>query len=253
MIEQLRSPGGDNYSYVVYDETGGSALLVDPVALGQVQQTLEEHSLTPTCVVNTHGHGDHTAGNQRFLSDDTQLVAHAEEASRLGESIDRTVEHGDTIEVGALTVEVLHTPGHTDGSICLLTPRGLISGDTVFLAGCGNPKFGGNTRKLFESFDSILRSLPDDLTLYPGHDYAARNLKFARSVEPDNPAVDQKLQSVESLGSQQQPGSTIGEEKTYNPFFRYDNPDLIENLSELPANPSDRDVFNHLRERRNQW
>lgn len=252
MIEQLRTQHGDNYSYVVYDEPGGEALLVDPVATGRVSEILEDLSLTIEYLVNTHGHGDHTSGNNSFMSDGVRLLAHPEESSGVG-SLDQGLEHGDTVDVGGITVEVLHTPGHTSGSICLKTPNALISGDTVFLAGCGNPKFGGNTRDLFESFKTILRPLDNDLVLYPGHDYAERNLNFARSVDPDNPRVNDKLDEIKSSSPGDEPHSTIGEEKDYNPFFRYDDPGLVENLEELPDQPSDWDVFSRLRELRNQW
>lgn len=252
MIEQLRAPHGDNYSYVVYDDRGGTALLVDPVAEQPVRSTLETLSLTPEYVVNTHGHGDHTSGNSRFLSGGTTLLAHPEESSRIS-GIDRTVEDGDTISVGDLSVDVLLTPGHTSGSICLTTPNGLVSGDTVFLAGCGNPKFGGSIPDLFESFHQKLRPLSGDLVLYPGHDYARRNLNFARSVDSENDRVTEKLDQVSSLNENTEPASTIGEEKSYNPFFRYDNEDVIRELSGLPDDPSDFDVFKRLRELRNQW
>ncbi|MFB6345625.1 MAG: hydroxyacylglutathione hydrolase C-terminal domain-containing protein [bacterium] len=252
MIEQCRSPHGDNYSYVVYDQEGGQSLLVDPVADSRVKETLSNLDLTPEYVVNTHGHGDHTSGNQPFLSMGAQLLAHHDEGSRIG-TLDQILEDGDKIQVGGLSVNVLHTPGHTSGSICLTTASGLLSGDTVFLAGCGNPQFGGNTRQLFESFKKTIQPLDDSLTLYPGHDYADRDLRFARSVDPDNDAIEQKLNEVQTLGPGEEPSSTLREEKSYNPFFRYDDPDIINELSGLPDNPSDWEVFKRLRERRNEW
>lgn len=252
MIEQLRSPHGDNYSYVVYGEPGGDALLVDPVAEDPVQSTLDELSLTPSYVINTHGHGDHTSGNETFMEMGAGLAAHTKEASRIN-GVDRTLEDRETLRVGNLEMTVHHTPGHSSGSICLTTSDALLAGDTVFLAGCGNPKFGGDTRRLFESFKAKIRHMDDDLILYPGHDYAERNLQFARSVEPDNPAIEEKLNEVQNLSTDEEPRSTLAEEKRYNPFLRFDDEGLIKNLSNLPSDPTEWDVFKQLRELRNRW
>lgn len=252
MIEQLRSPHGDNYSYVVFDDPGGDALLVDPVAEDRVQSTLDRLSLKPSYVINTHGHGDHTSGNETFTEMGASLAAHAEEASRIN-GVDRTLEDRDTLRVGSLEMTVHHTPGHSSGSICLTVPGALLAGDTVFLAGCGNPKFGGNTRKLFESFKANIRHMENDRVLYPGHDYAERNLKFAESIEPDNPAIKDKLDEIQALADDEEPHSTLAEEKRYNPFLRFDDEDLIKNLSNLPSDPTEWDVFKQLRELRNRW
>lgn len=249
MIERVRAASGDNYSIVLYDREGGEACLVDPVAIQSVSTVLNEKDLDPVYLVNTHGHGDHTAGNQRFARMTEAVVGHENERNQI-DGLTETVTDGDTLTVGDLTIEVLHTPGHTDGSICLKTDDALVSGDTVFLAGCGNPSFGGNTRELFESFKKKLVPLDDDLELHPGHDYAERNLHFARSVDPENPAIEEKLNEAQGNG---EPASTLGDEKSYNPFFRYDDPDVVDNLDDLPEDPSDWDVFRRLRELRNQW
>ncbi len=249
MLERVRVPGGDNYSYVLYDEPAGEAVLVDPVAVTHVREVLREKSLDPKTLINTHGHGDHTSGNDAFRSDVSDVACHPEETGSINK-VTRTVEHGDALTAGSLRIEILHTPGHTSGSICLKTRDVFVAGDTVFLAGCGNPKFGGDTRELFESFKETIRPLPDQLTLCPGHDYARRNLNFSRSVDPGNSAIDRKLSELDNNG---EPSSTLAEEKKYNPFFRFDKPELKQQLDGLSASSSDWDVFSHLRERRNNW
>lgn len=249
MIERRRTSPGDNYSYVLYDEPGGDACLVDPVATEAINQVLEDLSLNPIYLVNTHGHGDHTGGNNAFRSRVEEIICHPAESSRV-QGVSRTVRGGETLTLNSLSMTVLHTPGHTSGSICLKTSSDLIAGDTVFLSGCGNPKFGGNTRELFETFKNKLRPLEDDLLLHPGHDYAERNLKFAREVDPENTDIERKLQEVKQTD---EPTSTLGEEKQYNPFFRYDKAGLIEQLEGLPDSPSERTVFEYLRDLRNQW
>jgi hydroxyacylglutathione hydrolase len=247
VIERIRAPRGDNYSYVIYDEPGGVACLVDPVAVDAVRSFLQEQSLDPVNIVNTHGHGDHTSGNAEFRSAD--VICHSEDKSRVDDP-SRTVEGGETLSIGSLPVDVLHTPGHTKGSICLQTPSALVAGDTVFLSGCGNPKFGGDTRQLYRSFKNKIRPLDKSLTLCPGHDYARRNLNFARSVDPENNAVDKKLSELDRNG---EPESTLEDEHAYNPFFRYDDPALKKQLNGISSSSSDWDVFCYLREQRNNW
>lgn len=254
MIEQLRSEYGDNYSYVIYDEESSEAALVDPVVPDQIRRFLSEKSLKPHYLINTHGHGDHTNGNKEFQRlSGVELIAHSKASSRIG-NVDRTVTDGEVLRVAGHRVKVLHTPGHTSGSICLLTEEHLISGDTVFMAGCGNPTFGGNTRELFRSIKDKLLGLPDHLILYPGHDYARKNLKFALECEPDNRAIQEKIDYVRGVKLEgEEPVSTLGEEKKFNPFFRFKEEQLRNNLKGLSGAPTDWSVFKRLRELRNRW
>lgn len=249
MIERIRSSPGDNYSYVLYDEPGGTACLIDPVATSGVRECIDSESLTPQFLVNTHGHGDHTSGNSTFLPEVDELLCHPNEKTSIN-NVTGTVSDGDSLNIGALTVEILHTPGHTSGSICLKTSDAIITGDAVFLAGCGNPKFGGSTRDLFESFRDKLVPLDDELTLYPGHDYAEKNLRFAHEIEPDNDYATRKLNDVRSGD---EPISTIGEEKNYNPFFRFRESALKKQLSRVDPKTPDHEVFEILRSKRNKW
>lgn len=253
MIEQIRSSHGDNYSYVVHDSSSKSAVLVDPVAVDRVQDYLNENDLRADTIVNTHGHGDHTSGNKAFqMEEQAQILAHPEAKQRIGR-VDGTVAEGDVITAGSVEAEVIYTPGHTAGSITLKTDRGLITGDALFIAGCGNSRFGGDTRDLFETMRDKFRPLPDNLNLYPGHDYAVRNLKFALDVYPSNKKAEQKLQEVKKEKvDNREPTSTLGDEKTYNPFLIYDDRDLAQNL-DLPAQYTNWDVFKALRQRRDRW
>ncbi|MFP4687080.1 MAG: hydroxyacylglutathione hydrolase [bacterium] len=260
MIEQIRSKHGDNYSYVIYDEEIRQAILIDPVATEQIKQFLSDRNLTPEIVVNTHGHGDHTQGNSVFqIGMGARVLCHPQAKSGVGK-VDETVEEGAEISVGAEKLTVIYTPGHTEGDICLRGSDYLLSGDTLFLAGCGNPKFGGDIRKLFVSIKTKLRQLPGHLKLYPGHDYAVRNLEFAQSIEPGNELIQRKIQKVKVARMDGlQPSSILEEEKKYNPFFRFDDRRFIGRLEihpagkNLPAEYTDWDVFKHTRELRNSW
>jgi len=142
------------------------------------------------------------------------------------------------------------------GSLCFRVNNKIISGDTLFLGGAGNTRFGGNVEDLFESYDKKLLALPDRVEVCPGHDYGENNLRFARTIEPDNPAIDQKLRQIrDAIRKNGVPHSSIGEERKYNPFFRFRRPELIESLrSEYPELvPQPVEVFRLVRELRNSW
>ncbi len=260
MLKQLRSRHSDNYSYVVYDEETREAVLIDPVATERVKEFLLENKLDPRLIINTHGHGDHTQGNSYFqINMGTEVFCHPLARGSVGK-VDATIDHGQKIQVGSETLEVIHTPGHTDGSICLRGEDYLLSGDTLFIAGCGNPGFGGDTKKLFKSIKFKLKPLEGGLELYPGHDYAIRNLEFARDIEPANKLIERKLKQVRVAKMDgEEPKSLLAEEKKYNPFFRFDDRRFIGRLEihesgdELPSECTDWDVFKHTRELRNKW
>jgi len=253
-VRQFRSSSGDNYAYVLYGSSGDEALLVDPVAPEAVRAFLRERSLTPTRLINTHAHPDHTAANDTFRREQNVRVLCHPAARDALQGVERGLEDGETLTVGGGTVRVIHTPGHTPDSLGLVTDSGFLSGDTVFLAGCGNPKFGGDTDRLFETFRDRIRPLDDDLRLYPGHDYAVKNLRFARECEPDNDAARRKLEEVRGAASAgEEPTSTLGEEKTYNPFLRFDVPGLARSLSDVEEGAEPRAVFCALRSLRNRW
>lgn len=260
MIFEVFKSAGDNLCYLVGDGPSGSALLIDPVNAGACLAAVKKHSLKVTAVVNTHAHPDHTGGNTFVMREtNAPLAAHKSEAGAVGASI--ALEDGNTIEVGELQAKILHTPGHTVGSICLLVQSRsekcyIFTGDTLFLAGCGNTRFGGNIKALFESLTKKLMRLADEIIVCPGHDYSLRNLQFSLSCEPNNKATEEKLE--EALTSAHEGTtifSTIGEEKGYNPFFRFRSSSLISKLKkdypDLPAD--DFQIFAKIRELRNSW
>ena len=164
----------DNFSYIIADEATQEAAVVDSsFNAGEIIHVLKTERLTLKYVVNTHGHSDHTAGNTELLSMfDTKTVAHT--LSRIDADI--KVDDGDIIRVGNLSIKVIHTPGHTPDSICLLVDnKKLLTGDTLFVGECGRTDLpGGNSKSLYDSLFNKLLKLPDDVEVYPGHDYGAK-------------------------------------------------------------------------------
>lgn len=176
--------------YLVYDHTGGSALIVD-APLGMCKKyigALKTFEVTLRMVVNTHGHWDQIADNAALTeATGAELCAHSWDATRMSEPrltmeegmklqitpsrAQHPVHDGEQLEVGALRFEVMHTPGHSPGSICLYE-RGsgaLFSGDTLLRMGVGRTDLpGGNATRLSESLRT-LALLPDNTRVYPSH------------------------------------------------------------------------------------
>lgn len=261
MIFEVITAGGDNYCYLLAPGPGKKGLLVDPVNVEGSLDAVERHDLSGVMgIVNTHSHPDHTSGNGG-VSDKTGATIIAHQADNAGIGASKTVGDGDVIDVDGLAVKVMHTPGHTPGGICLFVepddgPPRVITGDTLFLSGCGNPSFGGNPEQLFESLSQKLMTLPDDTQMHPGHDYSIKNLEFALDREPENQAAADKLsQAREASKKNEIIQSTIGDEKMYNPFFRLDSDGVYSRLTEkFPDLPKeDKAIFLKLRELRNSW
>ena len=120
-------------------------------------------------------------------------------------------------------MEVIEIPGHTLGAIAYLADGNLFSGDTLFIAGCGRV-FEGTMEMMARSL-SKLRSLPADTKIWCGHEYTVNNLRFAKTVEPDNSQLERALRgaiATREAGKLTVPG-TIGRELETNPFFRFDD------------------------------
>ena len=164
----------DNFSYIIADAATREAAVIDSsFNAGEITRVLKTENLTLKYVVNTHGHSDHTAGNEELLSVfNAKTVAH--KLSRINADI--TVNEGDIIRVGNVPIKVIHTPGHTPDSICLLVDnKKLLTGDTLFVGECGRTDLpGGNSRSLYDSLFNKLLKLTDDVEVYPGHDYGPK-------------------------------------------------------------------------------
>jgi glyoxylase-like metal-dependent hydrolase (beta-lactamase superfamily II) len=179
-----------NFAYVIGDRDTGEAVAVDPAyGVGELVELVGAEGLRITGVLATHYHPDHVGGDLmgwgiegvRELLDlgvEAKVHVQAEEAWGVqrvtGIEASDIVEHasGDSLEVGAVTITLLHTPGHTPGSQCFLVDGRLVSGDTLFLDGCGRTDLpGGDPEQLYDSL-TALAALPDDTVLYPGHLYS---------------------------------------------------------------------------------
>jgi len=162
---------GDNFSYIIADtETREAAVVDSSYNADEIARILKTEGFSLKYLINTHGHSDHTAGNHELVAlFSAKTVAH--KLSRTEPDI--TVNDGNVIRVGTVQIKVIHTPGHTPDSICLLVnDRKLLTGDTLFVGECGRTDMpGGSARSLYDSLFNKLLKLSDDVEVYPGHDY----------------------------------------------------------------------------------
>lgn len=170
ILEQLKIGAMENFTYLIGDEKTGEAAVVDPHGnVPYILEAAESKGLKIKYIVNTHTHWDHVAGNQELKErTGARVLTHS-----IGKvTRDKGLEDEDNITLGALEVRVLHTPGHTPDSICLLVDGKLVTGDTLFVGNCGRTDLpGGDPGKLYDSLFGTLGKLGDEVEVYPGHDY----------------------------------------------------------------------------------
>lgn len=247
----LLPASADNYIYLVSDVELGLAMVIDPGEADVVIDALQEKDLHLALILNTHHHGDHTAGNTKLQRDyGAPIIGPTKEAHRI-EGISRQVDEGDFITFSDLRGQVIETPGHTSGSISFYFPelKALFCGDTLFSLGCGR-LFEGNATEMWESLLK-LRALPDDTQIYCGHEYTERNVPFAMTVDGDNEALKERVDEVNRLTKKKQPTIpvSLASEKATNPFLRVDNPEFQEMLEKngFPAGTDPAAIFGSLR------
>lgn len=194
--------------FILADEKTKEAVVIDPGDdAGEILQIIKERGLSVKYIVNTHGHFDHIGGNKALKEatgaellihegDAVMLASAPERAAAFGmkaaasPQADRYLQHGDVVQAGEVSLKVMHTPGHSLGGVCLLEQGMVFTGDTLFSGSIGRTDFpGGNLQTLLKSIKKNLLPLPDDTKVFCGHG----------------------------------PASTIGAERSDNPFLSADS------------------------------
>ena len=172
VVEQLKLGSMDNYTYLIGCEVTKESGVIDPAADPErIVAEAESRDWHIRSIINTHGHGDHTAGNRRLSAlTGAKVHIHSADAHRV-ENADVLLEDGDIIRVGEIELRVIHTPGHTPGGICLLAQGQLFTGDTLFVDWCGHTDFPGGDIDAMRASMQRLMELPGETVVWPGHDY----------------------------------------------------------------------------------
>lgn len=172
IIKQLDIGYMDNFCYIVGCERTRKALVIDPGHdVDQIVSAAEKQGLVIETIVNTHAHGDHTAGNAELKSlTGAKIMIHALDAAGYP-AADVLLENENTLQLGEITFDVIHTPGHTPGGICLHAQGNLFTGDTLFVGDSGRTDLSGGDRPTLGRSIRRLMQLPDDTIIWPGHDY----------------------------------------------------------------------------------
>lgn len=197
----IAGPIGVN-CYIVKDEATNEGIVIDPGGnAGEIIKAVSDEKMTVKYVVNTHGHSDHIGANTEVCQAlNAKLLIHKADKDMLTDSkknlsyfmglniiskmADEFVAHGDVIEFGTIKLKVIHTPGHSEGGICLYGENVLFSGDTLFADSIGRCDFpGGSEIVLIRSIKEKLMVLPDDTKVLPGHG-PATDIAWERNHNP---------------------------------------------------------------------
>lgn len=172
LIKQIEAGYLDNFSYIIGCEKSRKAMVIDPGPdVKQLVALAEEEGLAIELIINTHGHGDHTAGNDELKGlTGAQILIHGKDADRYPQA-DQFLKDEKEIRLGEICFEVIHTPGHTPGGICLYAEGNLFTGDTLFVGDSGRTDLPGGDRPTLGASIRKLMQLPDETVVWPGHNY----------------------------------------------------------------------------------
>lgn len=241
----------DNFGVLIHDRDSGTTIAIDVPDAAAYKQALQDTGWSLTHILITHHHWDHVQG-LGDLKTRTGAKVIGPERSRLKISgLDQTVEDGDDVRCGPYEIKAIATPGHTLDQISWYVPSIKVAhtGDTLFSLGCGRV-FEGDREMMWSSLSKLMRALPDDTTIYCGHEYTAANANFALTIEPGNRELQERAKEVASLRASGHPTlpTTMAREKATNPFLRAGDASVADALGMSGKTPAE--IFAEIRTRK---
>jgi len=244
----------DNFGLLVHEPELGATASVDAPDGEAIANEAERRGWPLTHLLLTHHHADHVQGTQTLKArfPRMKVIGAAKDAHRLP-PLDRAVSEGVLVEVGEARARVIETPGHTLGHIAYYFEDDEIVfvGDTLFSLGCGRVFEG--TMEMMRLTLETLADLPGETVVYCGHEYTQANAKFALTVDPDNPVLQSRAQTVADLrkdGKYTLP-TTIALENATKKFLRVEDPGVAAAMGMRDSDASS--VFAAMRERKNNF
>jgi hydroxyacylglutathione hydrolase len=218
----------DNYIWLL-DNLQGHCVIVDPGEAKPVLEMLAHRQLTPDAILLTHHHWDHVGGVDEILTHYSGLVVYGPPETA-NKGANHLVYDGDILDINGRQYTIIAVPGHTLGHIAFYSMPYLFCGDTLFSAGCGR-LFEGTAEQMYLSFQRLAQ-LPDDTLICCAHEYTASNLKFSRSIFPEDQEIETYQQQVERLRTKRTPSvpTTLRLERRINLFLRCHDIDLQEKI-----------------------
>ena len=231
----------DNYIYLLRNEHKNITSVIDPGESEPVLEFLNNKNWHLDEIINTHHHHDHVGGNKKLLDVyKSKLIAPSYENNRIS-NVNIPVSDNETHNIAGVLAKVIHTPGHTLGHVCFYMPeeKYLFSGDTLFYLGCGRV-FEGTMDQMWLSLLK-LRSLPEDTTVYCGHEYTISNMKFAKYIDNENALLNEVSLEIKNKREKALPTIpfNLGIEKKINPFLRADDDNFVKSVGLSSDNASE--------------
>lgn len=240
----------DNYGYLIKNPHATEGVLIDPSDLEMCLKILELNDCSPTHILLTHHHDDHIAAVQDLKNKFQSIIIGFEYDEKIPQP-DLRVKDDEIFEIHQNKFKVIHTPGHTLQHINYFMPEHniLFSGDTLFSMGCGR-MFEGTPEVFWQSLSKI-KQLPDNTTIYCGHEYTLSNVKFALSIHPENQDLHKYALWTEHQEKEHRPTipTKLIDQLKCNPFLQCDSP----HFQELYKSTDATEVFGKMRKAKDNF
>ncbi|MBM7356181.1 hydroxyacylglutathione hydrolase [Lelliottia amnigena] len=220
----------DNYIWVLADDKD-RCIIVDPGEAAPVMKAIEENGWQPEAILLTHHHNDHVGGVPALREKFPHLEVYGPQETQ-NKGTTRIVEEGQNVLILEWEFSVFATLGHTSGHICFYSFPYLFCGDTMFSGGCGR-LFEGTPEQMYQSFQKI-NALPAETIICCAHEYTLANMKFALSILPEDPAIQDYYHKVKELRAKKLNTLPVilKNERQINLFLRTNDIDLINKINQ---------------------